>query len=86
MHEGFVRAAMMVRAETCVIPIQDYLGLGSEARINEPSHLENNYHWRLKPGCLTEDLARAIFETTRRYGRLNWESDFVKLTFAERLD
>ena len=85
MHEVFVRAAMMVRAETCVIPIQDYLGLGSEARINEPSHLENNYHWRLKPGSLTGELAQAIFETTRRYGRLNWESDFVKLTFAERL-
>ena len=52
---------------------------------NELKKMENNYHWRLKPGSLTGELAQAIFETTRRYGRLNWESDFVKLTFAERL-
>jgi 4-alpha-glucanotransferase len=85
MHEVFVRAAQMVRAETCVIAIQDYLGLGSEARVNEPAHLENNWHWRLKPGSLTEDLQKQIFELTRMYGRLNWESDWVKLVFEERM-
>ena len=72
MNTVLVRAAMMSRAEICIIPIQDYLGLGSEARINEPSHLENNYHWRLRPGVLTEALAAGIRETARMYGRLNW--------------
>ena len=57
MHEVFVRAALMCRAETCVIPLQDWLGLGDEARINDPSHQENNWHWRLSPGMLTDALA-----------------------------
>ena len=78
MNEVFVRAAMMCRAETCVILIQDHLGLGHEARINEPSHQENNWHWRLKPGMLTEELEAEIYETTRRYGRLNWDADSVQ--------
>ena len=78
MHEVFVRAAMMCRAETCVIQIQDHLGLGAEARINDPSHQEGNWHWRLKPGMLTDELAQQIFEETRRYGRLNWDSEVVR--------
>ena len=78
MHEVFIRAAMMCRAEICVIQLQDHLGLGSEARINDPSHQDGNWHWRLKPGMLTETLEQEIFETTRRYGRLNWDSDAVR--------
>ena len=78
MHEVFVRAALMVRAETCVIAIQDYLGLGHDARVNEPSHLENNWHWRLKEESLTEELKQHIFEMTRMYGRLNWDSESVR--------
>lgn len=78
MHEVFIRAAMMCRAETCVIQLQDHLGLGCEARINDPSHQDNNWHWRLKPGMLTESLATEIFEVTKRYGRLNWASESVR--------
>ena len=74
----FVRAALMSRAETCVIALQDWLDLGHEARINEPSRLENNWFWRLAPGFLTEEKSREIFEATRRYGRLNWEADAVR--------
>ncbi len=74
MHEVLVRAAMMTFAETCIIPLQDYLGMGNEARINEPSHLENNWHWRLPDGLLTDSLCEAIRKTTQRYGRLNWEN------------
>ena len=82
MHEVFVRAAMMCRAETCVIQLQDHMGLGAEARINDPSHQENNWHWRLSPGMLTDALAQEIFETTRRYGRLNWASESVQAALA----
>ena len=78
MHEVFVRAAMMCRAETCVISIQDHLGLGHEARMNDPSFLPNNWHWRLKGELLTEALQGQIFETTRRYGRLNWDAESVQ--------
>ena len=40
--------------------IQDHLGLGHEARINDPSHQEDNWHWRLKPGMLTGELEKKI--------------------------
>lgn len=72
MHEIFIRAGFMSRADNCVISIQDWLGMGHEGRINDPSHLEDNWYWRLAPGKLTEELNDRIFETTRRYGRLNW--------------
>ena len=78
MNGVFIRAAMMSAAEICVIMIQDWLGLGSEARINEPSRLENNWHWRMRPDALTEELREAVFDATRRYARLNWESAFVR--------
>ncbi len=73
MNRILVTGAMMSRAETAVIMMQDYLGLGSEARINEPSHLENNWQWRMKKDALTEALREEIFHMTRRYGRMNWE-------------
>ena len=78
MHEVIIRATLMCRAETSVIAIQDWLGLGQEARINDPSHQPNNWHWRLAGNPLSEELRARIFELTRRYGRLNWESVFVR--------
>ena len=78
MNEVFVRAAMISRAETCVIQLQDHLGLGSEARINNPAHQEDNWFWRLRPGMLTKKVEKKIFGLTRSYGRLNWEAESVK--------
>ncbi len=72
MNTVIVSAAMMSRGETAVIMMQDHLGLGSEARMNEPSHLENNWHWRMKKDALTDTLRRSVYEMTRRYGRLDW--------------
>ena len=67
----FIRAALSSVADTAIIPIQDYLGLGSEARINTPSTLGGlNWKWRLLPDQLTDDLAASIREMTRLYGRL----------------
>ena len=78
MNEVFVRAGMMCRAETCVILIQDHLGMGHEARMNDPSHQEDNWYWRIRPGALNEETEKQIFEITRRYGRLNWDADSVQ--------
>lgn len=74
MWQVLVCAALRCRAETCVLPLQDWFGLGKEARINDPSHQEDNYHWRMDKQLLTEEAAKRIRETTRRYGRLNWEN------------
>ena len=83
MNEVVVRAALMCRAETSVMLIQDYTGQGHEARINDPSHEENNWRWRLKADYLTEALEKKIFEMTRRYGRLNWDSPVVRKAVEE---
>ena len=66
----FIRAAMASVSETCVIPMQDYLGLGAEARINIPSTLGTNWKWRMLPGQFTEELAERILEMTKMYGRV----------------
>ena len=52
-----------------MIPLQDYLGLGKEARFNYPSTLGNNWRWRLLPGELTEELLQKIRHVTELYGR-----------------
>ena len=67
--KGLVRLAQMSTADTCIIPLQDYLELGSEARINIPSTLGNNWNWRMKKDAITDDLALKIAEMTDLYGR-----------------
>jgi len=65
----FIRAALSCVANLAVIPMQDYLGLGSEARINIPSTLGGNWTWRMKRGALTKELALEIREMSELYGR-----------------
>lgn len=70
MQWEFIRAAMASVADTCIIPMQDYLGLGSEARINVPSTLGTNWKWRMLPGAFDEELAIKIRNMTKLYSRL----------------
>jgi 4-alpha-glucanotransferase len=71
MEWAFIRAALSSVADTAVIPMQDYLGLGSEGRINTPSTLGGNWEWRMTDGALTDGLAQRIREMTKLYGRVN---------------
>ncbi len=64
-----IRSALSSVAKIAIIPIQDYLGLGSEARINTPSTLGNNWHWRLYHNELGSALAKHVAHMTRLYGR-----------------
>lgn len=65
-----IRLGMMSAADTCIIPLQDYLGLGNEARINHPSTLGCNWKWRLTEGQLTKELEKQIKELTKISFRL----------------
>lgn len=66
-----VRAALASVADTAIIPMQDYLGRGSEARINMPSTLGNNWKWRMSLAELhDEEAIDRIFRMTKLYGRL----------------
>lgn len=62
--------AMRSVADTCIIPIQDFLGLDESARINAPSTLGYNWKWRMKEGSISEELIKKIRRLTKIYGRL----------------
>lgn len=66
----FIRAALASVSDTAIIPMQDYLGLGSEARINTPSTLGDNWKWRMTEGQLRDDLAEKIYRMSKMYGRI----------------
>ena len=69
VHWALVRAALTSVANLSVIPVQDVLGLGSDARMNVPSKMAGNWSWRLRPGALTAPLAEklaALVEVTDR--------------------
>ena len=65
----FIRAAMMSVADLCVVPMHDFLELGSEARINFPSTVGTNWKWRMEKNAFTDKLAEKILRMTRLYGR-----------------
>ena len=62
--------AMRSVADTCVIPVQDFLGLDESARINTPSTLGDNWKWRMTLGCFSQELIDKIKRLTKIYGRI----------------
>ena len=69
-HWGMMRAAWASAADLAVIPMQDLLGLGSEARINTPSTLGGNWKWRVRPGSWGPELAGRLRREMAVYQRL----------------
>ena len=70
LHWDFVRLAMGSVSNLCVIPVQDYLGLGKEARINTPSTLGDNWKWRMSEGAFSKSLLEKIYKLTKMYARI----------------
>lgn len=67
---AFIRCAMASVADLCVIPMQDYLDLGSEGRFNVPSTVGGeNWRWRLEPDAATDELAEEIARFVHIYER-----------------
>lgn len=71
IYLDFIRMAMASVSDTAIIPLQDYLGLGSEARINIPSTLGGNWTWRMLPGELDKETISLISQMTKVYERDN---------------
>ena len=68
--DRMIRTALGCVADTAVIPMQDYLELGGEARMNTPSTLGMNWKWRMKKDAATDELAKKMYAYTKMYGRL----------------
>lgn len=65
----FIKTAFACAGDTVIIQMQDYLELGSEARMNIPSTLGGNWEWRMGKRDCTKALAKKIADITRTYGR-----------------
>ena len=66
---ALIRTAMSSVSDLAIIPMQDYLCLGNEARMNAPATFGNNWKWRLTKGQLTEDVLGRMLALARLYGR-----------------
>lgn len=71
LYLSFISLAMRSNAKTCIIPLQDYMGLDNSCRMNKPSTIGNNWKWRVTKEDLSEELQEKIRTITKRYGRIN---------------
>ena len=54
IHWDFMRTVLASVANKAIVPLQDLLGLGTEARMNLPNSMSGNWVWRFKAGALTD--------------------------------
>lgn len=66
---ALIRAALMSVADTAIIPLQDILKLGSEARMNIPGTASGNWEWRFTWNMIPQELASSVRSQVERYGR-----------------
>ena len=64
-----IRTALSSVADTAIIPMQDLLGLGKEARLNTPGSFGDNWQWRLKKGQFADELADYMNKMSKMYSR-----------------
>jgi 4-alpha-glucanotransferase len=70
MHWELIRAALASVADTAIVPAQDLLGLGSEARMNRPGTASGNWRWRLVPGQLARRTVQRLAVMAETYDRV----------------
>jgi 4-alpha-glucanotransferase len=66
---GLIELAYGSPAELAIVPAQDVLGLGPEARMNRPGVADGNWHWRLERGALTSALATRLSRLAEQHRR-----------------
>ncbi|HYX27704.1 MAG TPA: 4-alpha-glucanotransferase [Pyrinomonadaceae bacterium] len=69
IHWDFMRAVLASVANTAIVPMQDVLGLGTEARMNLPNSTSGNWVWRFEGNSLTDEVAERLRGLTELYGR-----------------
>ncbi len=69
LHKSFIGLLFRSRADLCIIPMQDWLGLGAFARMNTPATVGDNWKWRMRREDMGDALCREIRRMTEIYGR-----------------
>lgn len=69
IHTELNRLVLESKADTAILPLQDWIGLGSESRMNTPGTVDGNWLWRVNPDDLTPTLADQVCELTRHANR-----------------
>jgi len=69
VHWVMIRTILSSIADLAIVPLQDVLGLGTEARMNLPGTSKGNWRWRFRPGALTPELATRLREMVVLYDR-----------------
>jgi 4-alpha-glucanotransferase len=69
IHWDFIQAVSASKANTAIVPLQDVLGLGSNARMNLPNSVEGNWLWRVKADALTDEIITRLGSLTEAHGR-----------------
>ncbi len=64
-----IETAYKSKSRTAIIPLQDILGLDTEARMNTPNTIGGNWDWRYKPEMLSDDVVDRLFKLSERYNR-----------------
>ncbi len=65
VHQDFILAALTSVAQTCIVPMADHLGMGSDGRINTPATAAGNWQWRMTEGAFSHELAAQLASWTR---------------------
>ncbi len=73
--DRLIAIAMQSVSLLCVVPLQDYLGLGEYGRLNIPSSASGNWSWRATKDDLNNDLCNRILEFTKISGRSSIKAD-----------
>lgn len=68
--QDLIRLLFESVADMAIVPLQDVLELGTEARMNMPGEADGNWSWRLSPDMLTPERAKSLRDLTDLYGRL----------------
>ena len=80
---GVSRTAYATVCELCIVPMQDYLDLGEEARMNFPGTLtDSNWTWRMKNGIINKSLAARIRRLAKLYDRLGNQTEKATVSGA----
>lgn len=69
IHWDFIRAVLASVANTAIVPMQDLLGLGNDARMNLPASTSGNWQWRCRKDDISDEIAERLSDLIELYGR-----------------